>query len=270
METLLTLRGLAPSINLCCDAGDEPWHEPLRRYKEAGCFDLQVTLDGHRGAPVDLVTITPVDPSPYTQQVSRTIRCGFSGGVSAKDLPVFKTRFPSRAAPKITKFRPKGALPAWRPLHKIHMSTSMERTSRDQVVWDLESSKDTITVRQRTSKSPYIEHAAFLLSCHMIVNTSASGSGDTHHIKGRVLEAGWAGCALLESDGSPISEWMPEGSFFIYRDIEHAKNLIDSLTDNEISASATMLRKYVQDHYHPRKIYGEILKRADVDTSKSR
>ncbi|KKL94735.1 hypothetical protein LCGC14_1861670, partial [marine sediment metagenome] len=42
VKTFLALRDLAPLINLCCDAADWPWHEPLNRYKKAGCFDLQV------------------------------------------------------------------------------------------------------------------------------------------------------------------------------------------------------------------------------------
>lgn len=269
METFLRLREMAPSINLCCDAGDTPWYEPLKRYKKAGCFNLQVALDGYLNAPVDLVTVTPVDPTPYIQPIvwDRFIRCGFSGGVSSKErLAVFKASFPSRQAPKIVKRRPRNALPAWKPLYKKHpdIPPPVPVTQRDKIVWGLENMKDVITVRRRTSKAPYSDHVAFMQSCQIIINTSTSGTGDTHHIKGRVLEAGWAKCALLESEGSPIAEWLPEESYFIYRDANHARELIKSLTTEQVAKSAFALNEYVKEHYHPRQIYGKILERAGL------
>lgn len=270
VETFLLLRELAPLINLCCDAGDPPWHSPLERYKKAGCFNLQVALDGCLNAPVDLVTVTPVDPSPYTRSVPRTIWCGFSGGVSSRDRLIFKTDFPNRAPPEITKPRPRNALPAWKPMHKkrvIIPSSGLPYTERDGLLWNLEEAGDVITVQRRTSKRSYFEHANFLLSCQIVFNTSSSGTGYVHQIKGRVLEAGWAKCALLESEGSPIADWLPEESYFVYRDADHAKYLIKSLTDEQISKSALVLNEYVKNHYHPRQIYGEILERAGVDHS---
>lgn len=258
VETFFALQALAPLVNLCCDAGDWPWHEPLKRYKEEGCFNLQVTLDGNREAPVDLVTVTPVDPAPYAQFIQRTIRCGFSGGVAPKERSVYKTSFARHPPSQLTKKRPANALPAWSPSHKKRMNVpSVGRAIRDQVIWN---TGDVITVRRRTAMAPYSEHVAFLLSCQIIVNISASGTGDAHQIKGRVLETGWAGCALLESEGSPIAEWLPEGSYFLYHDTDHVKSLIDNLTDDEISRSANLLSQYVREHYHPRQIYGEILK----------
>jgi len=80
VETLIQLRELAPMVNMCCDAGDQPWHPILEVYRSRRCFDLQVTLDGCYSAPVDHVTITPVDPGPWIgNDPPRTIFCGFSG-----------------------------------------------------------------------------------------------------------------------------------------------------------------------------------------------
>lgn len=262
VDTLLTLRQMAPSVNLCCDAGDWPWHEYLNLYEEAGCFDLQVTLDGCRSAPVDLVTVTPVDPLPYERAIPRTIRCGFSGGLSSKTRAVFSSSFPNRRPAKRTKFRPPSALPAWTPQHKkFHEEPVNPQMSRDRIIWNLEDMQDVITVRRRTPSGSYFDHAEFLMSCRMVVNTSGSGTGRMHQIKGRVLEAGWAGCALLESEGSPIADWMPEGSYFIYRSAEDAKRLIETLRDDQIAESAAELSAHVKTHYHPRQIYGEMLER---------
>ena len=61
VSELRQLRGIAPLINFCSDAGDRPWHSVLSGYAEAECFDLQVGIDGCPNAPVDLVVLTPVD-----------------------------------------------------------------------------------------------------------------------------------------------------------------------------------------------------------------
>ena len=240
VKTLLALRDLAPSINLCCDAGDEPWHPLLNDYRQAGCFDLQVSLDGIKDAPVDLVTITPVDPRPWNRDSIRSVRCGFSGGASTAITP--RTRR-TRDAFKV-RFQPP--------------------VSRERVIHWLEAN-DLVTVGRRVKGRTYSDHVDFVMACQLILNTSASGSGQAHQIKGRVLETGWAGCALLESQASPIGEWLPEGSYFKYRDVGHAEHLIMSLTDERIARSADLLSRYVRENYHPRQIYGEILERAGVD-----
>ena len=242
VKTLLRLRKLAPSINLCCDAGDKPWHPLLQRYRAADCFDLQVSLDGVLTAPVDLVTITPVDPRPWKHsKILRSIRCGFSGNILQAILPrgrrtrdTFKIRF----QPAIT---------------------------RERMIHNLEAN-GLLVLKRRVKGRSYSDHAGFVMSCQMIFNTSASGTGYAHQIKGRVLEAGWAGCALLEPEVSPISKWMPKGSYFSYRDIGQVEELISDLTDNEINESANLLSRHVRKNYHPRQIYSEILERAGVDS----
>lgn len=262
IETFLALKSLAPLINLCCDAGDPPWHKPLRCYREAMCFTLQVALDGNHDSPVDLVTVTPVDPSLYDEPIPRMIHCGFSGGISPKNKTAFKTSFSRYPPPKLTRPRPTNALQAWTPTHKKRMTVPTgSRALRDQIIWSMDN---LVTVRRRTSTAPYSEHVKFMLSCQMIINVSASGTGTTHQIKGRVLEAGWAGCALLETEGSPIANWLPQGSYFIYRDANHARELIKSLTAEQVTKSAFVLNEYVKEHYHPRQIYGEILERAGL------
>ncbi len=235
VRTLCQLRKLAPSINLCCDAGDEPWHPLLQRYRDANCFDLQVSLDGVLDAPVDLVTVTPVDPRPWDRSnVLRSIRCGFSGGASAAITP--RTR-------------------RTRDTFKVRFQLDI---ARERVIHHLEAN-NLIVVGRRTKNRSYSDHVDFVMSCRMILNTSASGTGRVNQIKGRVLESGWAGCALLEPEASPISEWMPKGSYFSYHDVNHAAELINDLTDEQIEESATMLSEYVRKYYHPRTIYSDIV-----------
>jgi len=212
-QTFIEARKLAPIINFCCDATDPPWHPVLLKYKEMGCFDLQVAIDGGRDAPVDLSVLTPVNTTAF-HRVEKDIRCGFSGSVKR-----FHDRF--------------------------------------EVI---EAIGDMVTIRNRLPlDGPYQEHADFLSRCRMTLNESTTGSGKTHHIKGRVLESGWAGCALLESIGSPILDWFHPGSVFLYRTAEEAVDIIRSLTDAEIDTAAKHLADQVRAKYTPEMIYGKIL-----------
>lgn len=75
------MRLTAPVVNLCSDAADRPWHPVLEAYTRLKCFDLQVSIDGAEESPVDFTTLTPVDYRPFTIDVEKDIRFGFSGSV---------------------------------------------------------------------------------------------------------------------------------------------------------------------------------------------
>ena len=115
----------------------------------------------------------------------------------------------------------------------------------------------------RDKPGSYEDHARFMRRCKLALNVSLTGSGLTHHIKGRVLEAGFAGCALLEPEGSPIGEWFPEGCWVSYRDAPDAARLIRELTDKEISASASALAREVRARYAADQIYGRMIEGVD-------
>ena len=75
----------------------------------------------------------------------------------------------------------------------------------------------------------------------MVLNTSWTGS-DRHHIKGRVLEAGWAGCALLEQAESPIAKWFPR-IVILLGDAKEAAEIIKNASDDEINLRPEGWRK---------------------------
>ncbi len=210
------VRGFAPIINLCSDAADAPWHDVLREYARQKCFDLQVAIDGARDAPVDLATLTPVDPKMFRADAARDIRCGFSGSVGRGRIATVKAL------------------------------------------------SDSLTVRRRARVDGYDDHAAFLRRCRLTLNFSETGSGDRHHVKGRVLEAGWAGCALLEPADSPLSSWLPPRTYFFYRDVFDAARLIDTLDDATINESVDLMTAVLNAKYRPEMIYGEILDYVDI------
>ena len=220
-DTLRALRAFAPMVLLCSDAADTPWHPVLNQYRKQGCFDLLVSIDGSRTPYVDLATLTPIAPEPFTRSdVPRDICCGFSGTVGRWNI-------------------------------------------RSETINALEWLGG-LTVREREPQDGYNEHAAFMRRCKMILNTSWTGSGQSHHIKGRVLEAGWAGCALLEYAESPIAEWFPSDCYFIWRDAKEAATIIKDASDEEISHRAERLAHEVRTRYSAKSIYEEILKRINV------
>lgn len=221
LDTLHELRKLAPTVLLCSDAADTPWHPVLRQYRKHESFDLLVSLDGSKTPFVDMAVLTPGNPEPFTIDVPRNIRCGFSGTVGR-----------------------------W--------------NTRSEIINALEWLGG-LTVRLRSPSDGYSEHAAFLRHCRMVLNTSWTGSGLTHHIKGRVLEAGWAGCALLEYYESPIKEWFPDDCYFSWRNAKEAASIIKDASDDEINQRARRLAEEVRARYSAEKIYGEILRRINVD-----
>ncbi len=122
-----------------------------------------------------------------------------------------------------------------------------------------------LTVRERGGA--YEEHTRFMSRCKMILNISRSGTGHADHIKGRVMEAGFAGCCLLESGGSPIGEWFPDDCYFMYDSPIEASKLIAGLTDGQIAHAAGRLNEEVRGRFPPSAIYGEILSHVDRSLS---
>lgn len=128
---------------------------------------------------------------------------------------------------------------------------------RDSILEAL-GSRCTIRIRNSISGN-YDEHAHFSQRCHIILNTAWTGSGQYYHIKGRVLEAGWAKSALLEQIHSPIKDWFPSDSYFSYADTGEAIRVIETTSDDAIRERAMRLAQVVRENYHPMKIYQGIL-----------
>ena len=121
-----------------------------------------------------------------------------------------------------------------------------------------------LVVRDRAGPGSYQDHLDFMGRCQMVVNVSNTGTGNRHHIKGRVLECGYAGCCLLESEGSPIGDWFPDDCYFLYKDPPEAAHLIATLQDDQIRYAAKRLAEEVRTKYTARHIFSQILDAVDV------
>lgn len=214
-EQLRHINLTVPSIHICCDAGDKPWWQYLNAYRQDGCFTKQVGIDGHHDAPVDLVTLTPVDLRPYkigNSWSNRTHTLGFPGNAGSPH--------------------------------------------RKQLVKDMNG---ILKFRERTTTGPYTDYVGFLHDCKMILNSALSGTANTHHVKGRVLEAAFAGCGLLEMDAAPTREFIPEELFRSYDSSENALVIAQTWSLQEEKVRASELNKFAFDNYHPKLIFEKML-----------
>jgi hypothetical protein len=220
-ETFHALRKIAPLINLVSDAADQPWHPVIAGYRIRECFDLQVSIDGALEAPTDMATVTPVD-----------IRHFENGEWPEKDI----------------RFGFTGSVGRW--------------NNRSEIVKALEWFGDLKVRRREVSEgNGYADHVRYMKRCRILLNVSFTGSQQAHHIKGRVIEAGWARCALLEHEGSPIHKWFPKDCYLTYRDPREAADIARSLTDEQIDRMASRLGEEIRMRFTPQHIYGEILQK---------
>lgn len=121
-------------------------------------------------------------------------------------------------------------------------------------------------VRVRDSAhGDYADHAHFLKRCQLIFNTAWTGSGEYYHVKGRVIEAGFAGAALLEDACSPIDHWFPEGAYFRYSSGDEALEIIMNASHDDIAERAAVLSQVVREKYNPMTIYKGILDKLGIE-----
>lgn len=228
VELFKKLRDRAPTIHICCDSGDQPWHPLIDRYRANSCFNLQVGIDGVHSAPVDLVTTTPIDPRPFPESPTRKLRpCGFSGGIGNKG-----------------------------PRHDI--------------VRGLEND-GAVTVRKRDTVGGYAEHVRFMSESRVVLNTSWSGTGAVHQVKGRVIEASLAWSAALEHVQSPAHNIFPSSALYPYENKKEAFHIIRDLDPIDAADRANIAHDFVTWNCLGEIVYKQILEGiVDVDSTNER
>lgn len=220
---------IAPMVHICSDAADNPWWDLLRDYNERGAFTLQVAIDGSHKWPLastQMTALTPVDP---------------------KNFPAFRPHA-DRATVAGYAGNP-GSGPGSR---------------RTAVLASLLEAR-LIGLRIR-SNLPYTyeSYCEYLSGIRISLNIAYSGTEATTHVKGRVLESGLAGCALLETAGSPTSAWFRPGLDYLeYTDEAHAANIIRMLAHEPEATDAmgrSLMERVAREH-SPAAFWGRILER---------
>ena len=130
---------------------------------------------------------------------------------------------------------------------------------------ELSSMKSLIKLKIRPrDKADYGEVTKFISSCRIIPNVPHTGTFKSMQVKWRVMEAGWAGCLLLEMAGSPTKDWFTPGEDYLeWTDAAHASVIVAALADRpEYTQKIGMnLRGKLLAEYTPNKLWERILKR---------
>lgn len=222
---------VAPTVHLCSDAADLPWHELLLEYHYAGCFSLQVAIDGNKAWPLSetqLTLLTPVDPANFNGSrlhAERSIACGFAGNPGGPN--------------------------------------SIRRTILSELAF-----RQAVSFRMRNEElDSYAGYCKFLLDTRMSLNLAHTGTQAAKQVKGRVVESGLAGCLLLEQSGAPTKDWFTPGEDFIeYEGADDAEKIIKHFAarPDETQEVGARLRAKVLAEHTPERFWRRIFERLRI------
>lgn len=227
VETLLRLRDCAPSIHLCGDASDRPWWSWLTTYNERECFSVQVNMDGNSDTPISQFTNGLVLLSPMD----------------------------------VRPFHPK----PWNDRGtKLGLVGGQGHTQRQQLILGLQQ-RGVLTFSDSSAERSYASMAELMCDTKITLNSPFNGTGDRMHVKGRVIEAGLAGCCLLEGYDSPTSRWFNPGQeYFEYQSLEHAIQIVNDTSDDHLCVVAQRFHSRVMTEHHPKTFWNKVLAKAGV------
>jgi len=233
-----------PTVLMCSDAGDaatSPWGPLLRLYDHRDSFRVVVAIDGNRNwefSDRHLTLLTPIDPTRYPDppipHAQRRMVFGFAGNIG-NFRAVDKHGTPAGRRPHIAKMQEYG----------------LQYRDRDNTFDpDLPHSQS------------YQNCCDFLSQCRITPNFSETGSYESHHVKGRVIEVGLAGGMLLEEKGAPTYEWFERGVDYLEWETDaQAKSIVEAFKDkpDETQAMGLRLRKKVLENHNPTKFWTQVM-----------
>lgn len=234
-STFKSIRGIAPIVHLCLDAGDVGFAPLLTKYRDEGCFTWTVATDGLAAAPVDAISFHPVDPRPYalvSDQVARR------QGLVLESRPV-----------------PLGTAGGFPYGLRREVADTMTRECGLY-----------IKPREETWGS-YQRYANFLMSCQIVVDCALSAGGPNGQgpyartLKTRAIEVGLAGSCLIELRGCALNKWATEDvDYATYDTAEEAVAVARDLTANPERAQrlADNLARVVREKMNPTIFWAQV------------
>ena len=221
LETLAEINRIAPSIHICFDGGDGPWWEPMKNMRDANCFERQVNIDGAHCPTADLTTLCPMDPRPYL-----------------KHRDITKTRRGGFAGFAANTYR--GGMV--NPLVQQGLLELRHRVAG---------------YKNNDYNDGFVK---FLCETTFTINTAVTGTQWRRHVKGRIIEAGLAGCAVLEEIEAPTKNWFTPGRDYLpYSSVDEAIFLARNVSDAEFGRIAQSMRAKIEDRYSAKAIYTKII-----------
>lgn len=228
-DILCRLREIAPSVHICGDASCHTWWEPLQEYDDKQCFTVQVSIDGSHNTPI----------------------AKFKNGIillTPTDPRAFEPQIPWDE--KDIKCGYVGGLSPWQ---------------RQEVVRNLTQQG----LLQHIAGSPnrsYARMGKLMNKMKISFNMCINGAGDNFHVKGRVIEAGFAGSCLMEQSGATTAQWFSPGQDYLeYMSIDHAARIIKDVEDDVLRGFAQRFQKKVREQHHPKVFWDKVLAKCTGD-----
>jgi hypothetical protein len=250
-ETLGELNSIAPVVHFLSDGADPPWWDELERYERNKCFTATVSIDGSHAWP---------GGKGWRESGTNAVWC------SEKNLPY---PYPSISncltllTPIDTRaFEGKNHLEFHERPYAIAWAGNSDRGMREAVIERLRAVRGCYVRMRDTNPNSYPEFAKFLRHARVVPNVPFSGSGAARQVKGRVLEAGFAGCCLLEWKNEATRSWFnPRNEFFEYESVEEAAEMAEWLSHHSRIAgeAAAALKERVTREHHPKVFWEKVM-----------
>lgn len=219
-DVLCRLREVAPTVHMCNDAADPPWWPMLEEYHKHECFDVQVSIDGNRDCPI----------------------AGWPEGMVLL-TPLDVRAFEYAKTPWAARPTPLGACGGF------------GHGERGNFIAEL-GARGALQFTEARETRSYDEYAWLLGTYRSVFNHPMTGSGQCYHVKGRVLEAGFAGAVAFDRVGSPISDWFEPGVDFLQ--YETVDDIVKQTPTAEMAARFN--ERVVREH-HPRVFWDKVFSR---------
>lgn len=242
-ETLGQVKSMTPLVHLLFDGADPPWWVQLEEFERAGVFSLTVNIDGSHAWPGGDWRSTPDDASIPGWKIENALTLLTPLDPRHFQGPPFPPPFLARPFP-------------------IAYAGNAGGWTRGGYVRQLQQEIKRFHYRQRDDHPhSYKIYCDFLRHSRAVVSVPFTGSGAATHVKGRVLETGYAGAALLEYEGSPTKDWFEPGADYLtYSDVGSLITVATHMAENphNISAYAANLHRRVTTEHAPEVFWGKV------------
>jgi hypothetical protein len=215
------------TVALIFDAADATWEEQLEAFRKHESFDLVVAIDGNDDwQKVTANDFTALTPiSPHWFQPQKDWH----------ERPIAFAFAGGYASP-----------------------------SRAAIVNGLIESAGLVVPRRNEQYGSYNEYSHYLTRCRTILNVPWSGFSESRQVKGRVIEAGLAGCLLLDHRDSATERWFtPDVDYQTYGTVEEAR-LVQGWYDARPQSAAIIaksLQRRILDEHSPESFWARIFER---------
>jgi hypothetical protein len=249
-ETLGELNSIAPVIHFLSDGADWPWWTQLKEFERRGTFSLTVNIDGShywpggRDWPAEGVDVT--QPDGTKAHIDKT----------NKSLTLL-------TPVDVSKFPTVGMAYGERP-YAIGYGGNNGGHVRSVVVQRLQGIRGFAFKQRDMDQNSYGAYTDFLSHCRVSVSIPFTGTGMHRHVKGRILETGFAGATLLEWQNDATRAWFtPRFEFHEYSSIEECADMAEWLAGHPKigEETAKALNERVVREHHPRVFWDNVLSR---------